>query len=82
MPDAVTLAAVWMVADDGGGEAKKAGPIALVVILLLCIACYFLFRSMARHLRKVRDEFPSGEDGQDPSDTSSNGPPGHGPSAP
>ena len=40
------------------GEAAKAGPIALLVILLLCTACYFLFRSMTKHLRKVRDEFP------------------------
>lgn len=44
--------------DSSGGEAKKAGPIALVVILLLCVACYFLFRSMSRHLRKVREQFP------------------------
>lgn len=40
------------------GEAAKAGPIALLVILLLCTACYFLFRSMTKHLKKVRDEFP------------------------
>jgi hypothetical protein len=40
------------------GEGAKAGPIALLVILLLCTACYFLFRSMTKHLRKVRDEFP------------------------
>ena len=65
--------------DDGGGEAKKAGPIALVVILLLAVACYFLFRSMTRHLRKVREEFPSDEPptaaGDEPSsgDNGSNG---------
>lgn len=52
------VATVLPLADDGGGEAKKAGPIALVVILLLAIACYFLFRSMTRHLRKVREQFP------------------------
>lgn len=40
------------------GENKKSGPIGLVVILLLCVACYFLFRSMSKHLRKVREEFP------------------------
>jgi hypothetical protein len=40
------------------GARAKAGPIALLVILLLCTACYFLFRSMTKHLRKVRDEFP------------------------
>jgi hypothetical protein len=42
------------------GEAKKAGPLALAIILVLFVACYFLFRSMSRHLRKVRTEFPVG----------------------
>jgi hypothetical protein len=42
-----------------GGEAAKAGPIGLVVILVLCIACYFLFKSMSKHLRRVREDFPS-----------------------
>jgi hypothetical protein len=40
------------------GEAAKAGPIGLAVILLLCIACYFLFKSMSKHLRRVRENFP------------------------
>jgi hypothetical protein len=40
------------------GEAAKAGPLAVLVIALLCIASYFLFRSMSRHLRKVREQFP------------------------
>jgi len=39
-------------------ESKKSGPIGLVVILVLCVACYFLFKSMSRHMRKVREEFP------------------------
>ena len=50
--------AIAVLADDGGGESKKAGPIALLVILLLAVACYFLFRSMTKHLRRVRDHFP------------------------
>ncbi len=50
---------VAVLADDSGGESKKAGPIALVVILLLAISCYFLFRSMTKHLRRVRDDFPA-----------------------
>ena len=41
------------------GENKKSGPIGLAVILLLCVACYFLFKSMSKHLRKVREEFPA-----------------------
>jgi hypothetical protein len=59
-PGLAALSVAWLAAgdDSGGGEAKKAGPIALAVILVLCVACYFLFRSMTRHLRKVREEFP------------------------
>ena len=41
------------------GEAAKAGPIAFAVILVLCIACYFLFKSMSKHLKRVRDSFPA-----------------------
>lgn len=41
------------------GEGAKAGPIGLAVILLLCIACYFLFKSMSKHLRTVREKFPT-----------------------
>lgn len=40
------------------GEAVKAGPIGLAVILILCIACYFLFKSMSKHMRRVREDFP------------------------
>jgi hypothetical protein len=40
------------------GEAAKSGPIGFAVILVLCVACYFLFKSMSKHLRKVREEFP------------------------
>ena len=40
------------------GEAGKAGPIGLAVILLLCIVSYFLFKSMSKHMRKVRENFP------------------------
>ena len=50
------------------GEGAKAGPIALLVILLLCTACYFLFRSMTKHLKKVRDEFPGEPPAEPPSD--------------
>jgi hypothetical protein len=40
------------------GESKKSGPIGLAVILILCVACYFLFKSMSKHLRRVREDFP------------------------
>jgi hypothetical protein len=50
------MSVIWFAV--GGGEAAKSGPMALAVILVLVIACYFLFRSMSRHLKKVRQGFP------------------------
>jgi hypothetical protein len=44
-----------------GGEGVKSGPIGLAVILVLCVAAYFLFKSMSKHLKKVREEFPTDE---------------------
>jgi hypothetical protein len=44
-----------------GGEGVKSGPIGLAVILLLCVAAYFLFKSMSKHLKRVRDDFPQDE---------------------
>jgi hypothetical protein len=53
---AVSVLAATLLAD---GENKKSGPIGLAVILVLCVACYFLFKSMSKHLRRVREEFPT-----------------------
>lgn len=41
------------------GEAVKSGPWGLAIILVLCVACYFLFKSMSKHLRRVREQFPT-----------------------
>lgn len=51
------------------GESQKSGPIGLAVILVLCVVSYLLFKSMSRHMRKVREEFP--DDGNAPTATSS-----------
>jgi hypothetical protein len=51
----VTAALGGALAD--GPEAAKAGPLGLLVILLLGVATYFLIRSMNRHLRKVPPSF-------------------------
>jgi hypothetical protein len=40
------------------GEAAKSGPIGFAVILVLCVLCYFLFKSMSKHLKHVREDFP------------------------
>ncbi|HEX3824338.1 MAG TPA: hypothetical protein VHV79_07730 [Mycobacteriales bacterium] len=41
---------------SGDGD-LGAGFIAFVVVVALSVACYFLFRSMTRHLRKVPASF-------------------------
>jgi len=55
---AVLLAEVARKAPKGG-EAVKSGPWGLAIVLLLCVAAYFLFKSMSKHLKKVREEFPA-----------------------
>jgi hypothetical protein len=51
---ALAAAAADILADPPNG---KAGPVALFVIVLLCIAAALLFRSMSRHLRQVPEDF-------------------------
>lgn len=51
------LAAAGLLAKTG--EAAKSGPLGLALILVLCVACYFLFKSMSKHLKKVREQFPA-----------------------
>lgn len=41
-----------------GADTDKAAPLGLLVLVVLCVVCYFLFKSMSGHLRKVRDEWP------------------------
>jgi hypothetical protein len=48
------------------GEAAKSGPIGLAVILILIIVCYFLFKSMSKHMRIVREQFPDDEKKDEP----------------
>lgn len=54
----MVAAVVVRAAGDPSGEAAKSGPWGLAIILLLCLACYFLFKSMSKHMRKVREQFP------------------------
>jgi len=58
------MAPFVVLADGPTGEAAKSGPWGLAIILLLCAGCYFLFKSMSKHLRKVREQF--GQDGPKP----------------
>jgi hypothetical protein len=64
-PLALTTAGAVRLADGDG--ALGAGFIAFMVVVVLGVACYFLFRSMTRHLRKVPPTFepPSPADRDD-----------------
>ena len=66
-----------MLARAKGGEGVKSGPIGLAVILVLCVAAYFLFKSMSKHLKRVRDDFPT-----DPTTAAPSDPPAPGAAAP
>lgn len=47
-------------APEGNPEWGKAAPMGLFVLLAFVVACFFLFRSMNRHIRKVPDSFVTG----------------------
>jgi hypothetical protein len=55
LPPAPSVLAASLADSDVG----KGSPIGLLVVLLLIVAVYFLYRSMNRHLRKVPPEFPA-----------------------
>ena len=55
----ITVLAANDFGDDLGDGV--AGPVGLLIIVLLVIALVFLMRSMNKHLRRVRDEFPDDE---------------------
>jgi hypothetical protein len=48
-----------------GPEWGKAAPVALLIILLMGVALYFLIRSMNRHLKKVPESFETLPDASD-----------------
>jgi hypothetical protein len=58
------LLADGLVPDPSGGHKPgfgKAGPVALVVIILLFVAVGFLMRSMTKHVKKVPASFQKTE---------------------
>jgi hypothetical protein len=55
----VSLPAVQLLAASDSG---KGSPIGLFVVLLLVIAVYLLYRSMAGHLRRLPEKFPQPDD--------------------
>jgi hypothetical protein len=55
----ITVLAANDFGDDLGDGV--AGPVGLLIIVLLVVALVFLMRSMNKHLRRVRDDFPDDE---------------------
>lgn len=52
---ALTLAGAQIVlADDDKG---RGSPIGLFVVLVLCIAVYFLYKSLNRHIKRIPESF-------------------------
>lgn len=49
------------VADDEAMKSviDKAGPIAMLFVVLIAVALFFLFRSMKRQLKRVDEHFPA-----------------------
>ncbi len=55
---------MYLLADAAADDAMKsvidnAGPIAMLFVVLIAVALYFLFRSMKRQLKRVDENFPS-----------------------
>ncbi|GGL87093.1 hypothetical protein [Nakamurella endophytica] len=49
-----------------GPEWGKAAPIGLLIIVLMCVVCYFLARSMSKNLKRVPESFDTPADAGDP----------------
>ena len=58
----MSLPAAALLAESDSG---KGSPIGLFVVLLLVIAVYLLYRSMAGHLRRLPEKFPHAGDAGD-----------------
>jgi hypothetical protein len=56
----VSLAAAHVVLADS--DKGRGSPIGLFVILVLCVAVYFLWRSLNRHLKRIPPTFELPED--------------------
>jgi hypothetical protein len=46
---------VILAASNCTGECLKSGPWGLAIVLLLGVACYFLFKSMSKRIKRVKD---------------------------
>ncbi len=63
---ALPSAASPVLADSDAG---KGSPIGLLVVLLLVVAVYFLYRSMNRHLRNVPGQFDRPAEPDEPAES-------------
>ena len=53
---------------DGGVPPAQAGPLGLLVIVLLGVAVVFLYRSMNKHIRGLPESFDPPPESADPSE--------------
>lgn len=66
------VAGALLLADSDAG---KGSPVGLLIVLVLVVAVYFLYRSMNRHLRKVPGKFDRRASEQPPDDRRRTDPP-------
>ena len=57
-----------------GGDSGSGSPIGLFVILALCVAVYFLWKSLNRHLKRIPESFDSNAESAAPDGAESAGP--------
>lgn len=51
------VAGAQLLADADSDDKGRGSPVGLFVVLILCIAVYFLWKSLNRHIRKVPPSF-------------------------
>ncbi|MCW2522457.1 MAG: hypothetical protein JWO63_792 [Frankiales bacterium] len=51
------LAGAQLLADADSDDKGRGSPVGLFVVLILCIAVYFLWKSLNRHIRKLPESF-------------------------
>ena len=60
------IAGAQLLADADSDDKGRGSPVGLFVVLILCVAVYFLWKSLNRHIRKVPPSFdppdPTGEE--------------------
>jgi hypothetical protein len=51
------VAGAQLLADSDSDDKGRGSPVGLFVVLILCVAVYFLWKSLNRHIRKIPPSF-------------------------